>query len=1045
MYNVYFAGCLNEIWISALIFVLDKLHSAPYNNRYKLRWKCLQGSRIYLLRCQKHRIRIRKQAEKEGVFTVRSYKIRFLPLLLVCVLVLSLAACQSNTDTSEESGVSVFVPVYKEGSYGEYLQTYSRISDADPKDTIKIDITKWDSATDDVTTSSVGGKSNVVVTTEESEITYKFDVAVTGMYAIGIDYYTVSGKKQAIEREVFIDGATPYTQSESVCLDRVFVDDTPCEAGDPEYFIHDAKGNQLRPSQVEDNRWIEGGYFKDSSGSYDGPMKYYLEKGTHTITFTSIREPLAYSAMYLYGAPLYQEYTDTLSKYAAVDVNGNNLVATVECEYPSLKSSSTLFAGTDRASAATSPAASGLIKMNILGSTNGTVTWKTAGQWVEYKVNVANAGLYKLVLRARQNVNSGTFSCREITVNGELPYEEAASVRFAYNNSWQMVVPKDEYGEDLLWYFNAGENTIRIKAVLGDMSDIINAVEAVIAKLNADYRKITMLTGSSPDKYRDYDFDEEIPETIADLKAQADTLVKIYDEMISVIGSDGEMTATLKSVYNTLYNMNEKPDKIAKFYGKFKNDIGNLGDWISTMRSQPLEVDYIHVTEPKYKVGSAEKGVFANIGHQVSMFFSSFFSDVNSISSETVSNYDQTVKVWMAGTTSSRDFAQILRNLIDRSFIDEHKINVELSLVPGGALLPSVLAGKGPDVSLNMVSETIINYAARNALQELDVFDDFDEFISKNFLPSAITPTTLEWGESKGTLHYGVPETQSCEVMFYRQDIVDELEITLPNSWDEVYVTIAKLQKSYMDFAPPGYGMLLYQMGGHYYNAGGITCALDDTVSIEAFIKWTDFYTSYKLPVEFNFANRFRYAEMPIGCVDYGSAYPLIKVFAPEINGLWAFTNVPGTVDEKGNIDRTTVSDVVSCAMMNKDDDKERPLMEASWEFMKWWCGSYAQAQYGMELESLLGVASRYSTANTEALKELPWTAKELNILLSQREWIVGYPQMPGAYAMTRNLNFAFYNVINDSDEPRETLLDYVKTINDELYIKRKELGLPLE
>ena len=57
----------------------------------------------------------------------------------------------------------------------------------------------------------------------------------------------------------------------------------------------------------------------------------------------------------------------------------------------------------------------------------------------------------------------------------------------------------------------------------------------------------------------------------------------------------------------------------------------------------------------------------------------------------------------------------------------------------------------------------------------------------------------------------------------------------------------------------------------------------------------------------------------------------------------------------------------------------------------------------------------------------------------------VGYPQVPGSYALTRNLNFAFLSVVNDATDPRETILDYTKTINDELRYKREELGFAID
>ncbi len=941
----------------------------------------------------------------------------------------------ANSGIVEETGVSVFVPVYKSGSYGEYLQNYMKTAVADKS--IEIDVTQYEDINGDVEVKTVEGRSNVVVTTELSEIQYTVNVDKTGMYSICVDYYPIDGKGAAIERGVLIDGEYLFTEARSTALDRIYVDDVDDPDDHDNYFIQDESGNQLRPSQVESPRWIDGAFLRDSSGSYDGALQFYFEKGEHTITFVSVREPLAISGLRLSGSSSYQDYDDAMAKYAYLDQSGSELIAKVECEYPSAKSDATLFAGTDRASPSTSPASSGTIKMNMLGSTSGSSTWKTAGQWVEYTVNVPEEGMYKIAIRARQNASSGSFSSREITVNGELPYEQAAAVRVNYNSGWQMIQPKDEYNNDLLFHFNEGENTIRIKAVLGDMADIINAVEAVITKLNADYRRIVMITGQSPDQYRDYDFEDEIPETISDLKAQADTIKKIHDELVSILGERGEQTSTLETVYMQLYDMYEDPDSIAKEFSSFKNNIGNLGSWLLTAREQPLEIDYILVSESNYKVPAAESNFFAGIVHQVVMFFSSFFTDVNAISATSGETYEKNVTVWMAGVTSARDYAQVVRQLVDRSFIPDYGINVDLELVPSGALLPSVLAGKGPDVAMNQDAETVVNYAARNALQELDIFDDFEE-VCESFLPSAIVPTTLDWGD--GTVsHYGLPETQTFLVLFYRSDILEEYNLTLPDTWDDVYDLIAVLQKRYMDFSPPSFETLLYQNGGTLYNDGGKTTALDTEVAIESFIQWTDLYTSYKLPVESNFANRFRFAEMPFGLQTY-DFYNQISVFAPEIKGLWSFALVPGTEREDGTIDRSVVSSAVSVVMMAAAKDKE-----ASWEYMKWWTGAEAQVDYGREVESIMGTAARYTTANTEALQRMPWRADERAVLMEQREHVVGYPQVPGSYALTRNLNFAFLNVVNNSADPRETLLDYVKTINDELRYKREELGFAVD
>ncbi|MBQ7015188.1 MAG: extracellular solute-binding protein [Clostridia bacterium] len=954
---------------------------------------------------------------------IRKSKCTAIILLVAIVMQLFTVGFSARSSITEESALTAFVPVYKEGSYGEYLQTYLRAAVATKK--IDIDIHGYTEATDDVTSGTVAGVPNCLITTEESSVTYTVNVPSEGLYSIYLDYYPIEGKGAAIERSISINGAVPYTEANAASLDRRYVDNVKDRSDRENYFTQDASGNQIRPSQVEEPIWIESAYYQDSSGSYSGALRFYLKKGANTITIESVREPLAISAMWLDGG-------STTSEYFPVNFGGDQLITTVEAEYPSAKSDSTLFAGTDRASAATSPASAGTVKMNILGSTNGSSTWKTVGQWVEYEVDIPAEGDYKLVFRARQNVNSGAFSSREISINGALPYAEASSVRFNYSSDWQMVTPMDEYNSPVLFHFEEGKNTIRVKAVLGEMTDIVNAVEAVIEKLNIDNRKFVMLMGNTPDQYRDYDFQNEIPEVIADLKAQADTLTKIYNELINLLGETGSQTAQLYTIIEHLYKMHENPENIAQYYSTFKNNIGTLGSWLITAREQPLELDYILVAEPDYVEPKAEKGFFANMVHQVSMFFSSFFTDVNAISAVNEVSYDKQVTVWM---TNARDQAQILRQIVDRSFIPEYEIDVDLELVPAASLLPSVLAGVGPDVALNLSAENIVNYAARNALQELNVFDDLEE-IKTAFHKSAFESTFVDWGDGN-VLDYALPETVTYNVLFYRQDTVEDLGIELPTTWDEVYDIIAVLQKQYMDFAPPDYLTLLYQNGGTLYKNSGSQINLDDELSIQTFIQWTDLYTSYKLPISFDFSNRFRFNEMPIG-MQLFDFYNKISVFAPEIKGLWSFTTVPGVEQEDGTVNNTVIANYIGCVMMAGAEDQD-----SSWEFMKWWTGADAQIEFGKEIESILGAAARYNTANIEAMEAMPWKASELKTLLAQLETAVGYPQYVGSYQVTRYLDFAFNDVVVNNLDPREVILDSIKPVNDELEYKRIELGLP--
>ena len=92
-----------------------------------------------------------------------------------------------------------------------------------------------------------------------------------------------------------------------------------------------------------------------------------------------------------------------------------------------------------------------------------------------------------------------------------------------------------------------------------------------------------------------------------------------------------------------------------------------------------------------------------------------------------------------------------------------------------------------------------------------------------------------------------------------------------------------------------------------------------------------------------------------------------------------------------------------------------------------------------------MGASSRYQTANMITFEELPWSVDERAILREQWSWTEQVPEIPGGYFVTRHVTNAARKVYNEKMDPRETLLDYVDTINDEITKKREEFGLEIE
>ena len=401
---------------------------------------------------------------------------------------------------------------------------------------------------------------------------------------------------------------------------------------------------------------------------------------------------------------------------------------------------------------------------------------------------------------------------------------------------------------------------------------------------------------------------------------------------------------------------------------------------------------------------------------------------------------------------TGRDQANVIKSLIDEKFTPATGISVNVQLVDMNTLLRATLAGEGPDVAiqvantngiagavLNTGNDTPVNYGLRNAVLDLTQFEDFPE-IAKRFNESAIIPFSFDGAT------YALPDTQTWLMMFYRTDILAEIGLEVPQTWDEVKVAMSILSKNQMEFgmlpSEQVFAMLLFQNGGRYYTDDNAASALDEDVAINVFKKYCEYYTDYKLDKETSAEERFRTGECPIIISDY-TTYNNLQVSAPDILGLWDFTSVPGTVQADGSIDRSTgttgLADIIMSATKHPDE---------SWEFLKWWTSTETQTLYGREMESLMGASARVATANTEALANLSWPMRDYRALVEQMQYVRGIPQVPGGYYTWRNINNAFYTITTDTatnnTTPREALMDKVYYINAEINYKRTEFGLPL-
>ena len=229
---------------------------------------------------------------------------------------------------------------------------------------------------------------------------------------------------------------------------------------------------------------------------------------------------------------------------------------------------------------------------------------------------------------------------------------------------------------------------------------------------------------------------------------------------------------------------------------------------------------------------------------------------------------------------------------------------------------------------------------------------------------------------------------------------------------------------------------LLYQMGGSMYDSSLQKTQLSTDTAIAAFKKWSDFYTKYQVSQKMDQLTRFRTGEAPIVFMPY-TFYNSIQAAAPEINGLWGFALLPGTMGADGKVNRTDYATSTGSVIFSNSRNQQ-----GAWEFLKWWTSTQVQAQYGLEMENIQGPSGRWPTANVEALEKLPWSVKDMSVILAENKLTRGMPEVPGGYMTARYVSTAVKLVINNGLIPREAIVNYGKLIDDEITSMRKELGI---
>ena len=1019
-------------------------------------------------------------------------------LVFLFCSVATVASAASNESVSNKT-TSDIKELLNAISYGKYSENHANVPKATKADEIIFGINDFRQDLSDAgakVSDPYEGKTGIYLP-DSGSVSWRKTLPsdyTAKKYNVEIEYYPVANKAASIERIFMINDAVPFAEARYMTISKIWKNiysDGQFELKEGEdastyltkaaslnitaekveangktfikykmpevwtaetsaliddlalrFFNADVDGNEIRASLVQAPTWTTY-QFKDSSGFYAAPFEFVISpdlNGNLTLTLEAVNEPIVISEIRLVAPENSGTYEQYLGKYAGAP-DGEGTVK-IEGEYFSATSSQTIYPLSDNTSAITSPASPAKSYLNAMGGEK----WQGVGQWIEYKFSVSKSGMYEIAPRFKQDLLDGMYTSRAIRLYSDasiaegawgyyngLPFEEANCLKFNYSSDWQSCVLTDG-NNDFKFYFQEGVvYTVRFEVSLGSNGDIVRRVQNVLDTINAAYLNIMKLTGSNPDENRDYGFSRVMPDTMKDLLLSAKELESLALELSSEVGVKSSMTATLEDVSRLLRTMGLSDDAVAKNLENLKTQIGTLGTWLSDAKTQPLTIDFMNIQTPGAELPVARAGFWKSLVYEIVGFFQSFFRNYDRMGALSEETSGETVEVWLA---YGRDQSQVIRGLINNGFTPSTGVPINLKLVAGGTLLPSILSKRGPDVYIGLDQGSVINYAIRGALLPIEGLDGYQE-TANNFNEAAMIVLQIE--DAEGVMHtYGLPETQSFSMMFIREDILAELDLEIPKTWNDVKEAIPVLQSNNMMIGMSTDGnMFLYQSGGELFADGGMRINLDSNVALEAFTTMCDMFTMYSFPYKFDAANRFRTGEMPILFSNYTATYNQLKVFATEIEGLWSFYPLPGYENEAGEINNVAVSSVTANVMITGCEN-----VNGAWKFMQWFCGAEAQKDYSNEMVAILGPSAKHPTANRAALAEMPWTAAEYEQLSYQFQKLAAVPNYPGAYIVGRYTNFAFLDAFNNGADPASSLNAYINIINKEITRKRAEFGL---
>ncbi len=912
---------------------------------------------------------------------------------------------------------------------------------------------------------SAFGKDNIIVWTEDySSFQWTFTAPVSGFYQIEIDYINTPynkipvGDEKVYElaidatREIEFDGEVPFLECRTLTFKKLWKDEAAPEKN--------KVGDQIAADLVEISEW-QTYQFNDPDGYYEYPIKIYFEAGEHTITLNYSLRDMYLGNITLKAPVSYPSYEEVYASYPTKDLTGTDVYffqaenfnyvygengELLENGYVYTKSSS-LLRNMESKDTSTTPFVSGYSCINIVG---GESSWYMDRDTITWKFTVPETGLYKISVRVCNNTTIGMPVYRKIMLDGDTPFEELNTYRFKYSYNYYTETLGEKDGDPYYFYLEAGEHILGMQMTMGGLGDIALTFYEMEDALNRISRKINKICGSDPDSNYNYRLEARIPELIPTVTTIIETFKTMIENLKIVCETDSsDLINNISSNVESLEEFVEKPEDIVSNLSTLKDLQTTLGSWISDLESSTLAVDFIEIAEPNGEVSNPKTSFWRVLEDLWKSFIVSFEKDYNSSFTNTGDKTKTSIEVWMS---RDREYSDMIVKLMDGYFlggVDQNGNPIEyyinLRLTPGqigfggfNLFLLSYMSGNEPDMLWNVGGGDAVNFAIRGIGYNLKQFDDYDEVVSR-FCEASMIPATYQDNTHTRDGVYQIPETGGMNVAFYRTDVFEDMGISVPNTWSEVYDTILPtFYRENYQWVPEGAGVRLMQRNGYPFRCNNLVTGYDTDLYMQCFLEDVDDYQVYGCDLSIMTFQSFRNGTCPYMMGDMGT-YTQLMVAAPELLGKWKITLIPGEYDELGVLNRTYGALGGSGFMIL--DTAEHP--EYCWDLIKWWTSTEVQIEFEYMVDAKFGQANRWCSSNMEAYLALPWTTEEREIIKEMYKWYLGCTTVLGSYQQDRYANFANNQVLIQGLNARDSIEQMVQYINPELV--RKQLQYDIE